>query len=244
MLKQKRDTSYYQRLTTAFMAVVMPLFFFSCKDKNEGLVAFSYDPEQVPTLITDSGTQLVSDSGITRYKMVYDVWMVFDKAKEPHWYFPEGLYLERFTPDFEIEATVKADTAWYYTEKDLWKLKKNVHVENMEGEKFDSDELYWDQENGRVYSDAYIEIQRQESQLKGYGFESNEQMTDYRIFRPRDARFPFVEQPGNASTTDSLDAPPRAPRDEGMPVFPDSVAPLSPPGSVSPSQSILEQEQS
>ena len=31
--------------------------------------------------------------------------------------------------------------------------------------------------------------------MKGYGFEANEQMTDYRIFKPRDARFPFVDQP-------------------------------------------------
>ncbi len=203
MLKKQHNIPYIRHLTTAFMAVVMVLFFFSCKDKNEGLVTFSYDPESVPTLITDSATQLVSDSGITRYKMVYDVWMVFDKAKEPYWYFPEGLYLERFTPDFEIEATVEADTAWYYTEQDLWKLIKNVHVENMQGEQFDSEELYWDQKNGRVYSDAYIEIQRGESQLKGYGFESNEHMTNYRIFRPRDAKLPFVEQSTDAGI-DSL----------------------------------------
>lgn len=193
------------RLTTALTAVVTAFFFFSCKDNSENLVSFSYDPESVPTLITDSGTQLISDSGITRYKMIYDVWMVFDKAKDPYWYFPEGLYLERFTPDFEIEAIVKSDTAWYFTEKNLWKLKENVHVENMEGEQFDSDELYWDRKNGRVYSESYIEIQQKESQMKGYGFESNEQMTDYRIFKPRDARFPFVDQPVSEAP-DSLSA--------------------------------------
>lgn len=204
MLKRQHNIPHIRHLTTTFVVVVMVLFFFACKDKNEGLVTFSYDPESVPTLITDSATQLVSDSGITRYKMVYDVWMVFDKAKEPYWYFPEGLYLERFTPDFEIEATVEADTAWYYTEQDLWKLIKNVHVENMQGEQFDSEELYWDQKNGRVYSDAYIEIQRGESQLKGYGFESNEHMTNYRIFRPRDAKLPFVEQPADA-VADSIE---------------------------------------
>lgn len=192
---KKQRFIYSLRLTTALTAVVTAFFFFSCKDNSENLVSFSYDPESVPTLITDSGTQLISDSGITRYKMIYDVWMVFDKAKDPYWYFPEGLYLERFTPDFEIEAIVKSDTAWYFTEKNLWKLKENVHVENMEGEQFDSDELYWDRKNGRVYSESYIEIQQKESQMKGYGFESNEQMTDYRIFKPRDARFPFVDQP-------------------------------------------------
>jgi len=102
----------------------MLLIFISCKDRNENLVAFSYDPEVVPTMITNNVTTLISDSGITRYKLVADVWMVFDKAKEPYWFFPKGIYLERFTPDFKIEATVVADSAWYYSKKDLWKLKK------------------------------------------------------------------------------------------------------------------------
>jgi hypothetical protein len=99
-------------------------FFVSCKDKNENLVAFEYDPEVVPTMITERATQLISDSGVTRYKLVADRWLVFDKAKEPYSYFPEGIYLERFTPDFNIEATVEADTAWYYSVKGLWRLKK------------------------------------------------------------------------------------------------------------------------
>ena len=176
----------------------------SCKDKNDSLVAFQYDPEVVPTMITDSFTTLISDSGITRYKLIADKWMVFDKAKEPFQYFPFGIYLERFTPDFEIEATVKADTAWYYNEKELWHLKSNVHVENMQGEEFDSDELFWDGENGRVYSDSYIEIKRGDTRLKGYGFESNQSMTNYRIFRPHDGLLPFSE--GNKTDSLSVDS--------------------------------------
>jgi len=173
--------------------VVILLFILSCKDKNENLVAFVYDPEVVPTMITDSVTTLISDSGITRYKLVTDVWKVFDKAKEPYWYFPEGIYLEQFTPDFNTEATVKADTAWYYSQKDLWKLIKNVHVENMDGDVFESEELYWDKKNKRVYSDQYIEIKRGVTEMKGYGFESNEAMNDYRIIRPHDGKLPFSE---------------------------------------------------
>ena len=176
----------------------------SCKDKNDSLVAFQYDPEVVPTMITDSFTTLISDSGITRYKLIADKWMVFDKAKEPFQYFPFGIYLERFTPDFEIEATVKADTAWYYNEKELWHLKSNVHGENMQGEEFDSDELFWDGENGRVYSDSYIEIKRGDTRLKGYGFESNQSMTNYRIFRPHDGLLPFSE--GNRTDSLSVDS--------------------------------------
>lgn len=179
---------------------------FSCKDKNDNLIAFAYDPDTVPTMVTTSVSQLISDSGITRYRIVADVWMVFDQAKEPYWYFPEGIYFEQFTPDFEIEATVEADTAWYYNTKDLWRLKKNVHVENRKGEQFDSEELFWDGKNGKVFSEAYIEIKSGLTELKGYGFESNQTMTDYRIFRPHDGKLPFSETtPTDSIQSDSVE---------------------------------------
>lgn len=179
---------------------------FSCKDKNDNLIAFAYDPDTVPTMVTTSVSQLISDSGITRYRIVADVWMVFDQAKEPYWYFPEGIYFEQFTPDFEIEATVEADTAWYYNTKDLWRLKKNVHVENRKGEQFDSEELFWDGKNGKVFSEAYIEIKSGLTELKGYGFESNQTMTDYRIFRPHDGKLPFSETtPADSIQSDSVE---------------------------------------
>ncbi|SFL16502.1 LPS export ABC transporter periplasmic protein LptC [Proteiniphilum acetatigenes] len=202
MLRRHRYIKYLWRITITVSVVVMSLF--SCKDKNDNLIAFAYDPDTVPTMITTSVSQLISDSGITRYRIVADVWMVFDQAKEPYWYFPEGLYFEQFTPDFEIEATVEADTAWYYNTKDLWRLKKNVHVENRKGEQFDSDELFWDGKNGKVFSEAYIEIKSGLTELKGYGFESNQTMTDYRIFRPHDGKLPFSETtPADSIQSDS-----------------------------------------
>jgi len=75
----------------------------------------------------------------------------------------------------------------------------------MQGEEFDSDELFWDQRNQRVYSDKYIEIKRGVTEIKGYGFESNQSMTDYRIFRPHDGKLPFSEgTPDDTLQSDSL----------------------------------------
>lgn len=198
MLRNYRYIKYIWRITITVSVVVMSLF--SCKDKNDNLIPFTYDPDSVPTMVTIAASQLISDSGITRYRIVADLWMVFEQAKEPYWYFPEGIYFEQFTPDFEIEATIEADTAWYYNVKDLWRLKKNVHVENRKGEQFDSEELFWDGKNGKVFSEAYIEIKSGHTELKGYGFESNQTMTDYRIFRPHDGKLPFSE----AAPADSL----------------------------------------
>lgn len=189
-------------ITIVLITIVMLFFYSACTNKSKDLVDIKFDPEVIPSMSTDSVITLISDSGITRYKLVADNWQVFDKAKEPYWYFPEGIYLERFDSLFQVEAKILADSAWNYTDKRLWRLKGNVDIRNMEGEMFLSDELFWDQKAEKVYSDKYIEIKRGETELKGYGFESNQEMTEYRIFRPHDGRIPFREQ---TETFESLD---------------------------------------
>lgn len=109
-MKRKYPIKKYQwHLSGLVVMVAVVLLLASCKEKDENLVPFSYDPEMVPSLVTNEGSTLVSDSGITRYKLVYDAWMVFDKAQKPYWFFPEGLYVEQFTPDFDIELVVEAE---------------------------------------------------------------------------------------------------------------------------------------
>lgn len=193
----------FNYIAIVLVSIVMLFFHTACNSEDEDLIDIEYDPETVPSMNTDSVTTLISDSGITRYKLVADNWQVFDKAKEPYWYFPKGIYLERFDSVFQVEAKILADTAWNYTEKRLWRLKGHVDIRNMEGEMFLSDELFWDQKNERIYSDKYIEIKREETELKGYGFESNQEMTDYRIFRPHEGKIPFREDGPPMETMES-----------------------------------------
>lgn len=173
------------------VTLVMFVLVLACGKTKHDVVNLSFDPETMPTMVTENVITLISDSGTTRYKLKADVWQVFDKAREPFWFFPEGIYLERFTDDFSVEATVRADTAWNYTSMKLWKLKGNVFVQNMNGDRFSSEELYWDQMQQIVYSDEYIEIKTGQTELKGYGFESNQEMTDYIIFHPHDGKIPY-----------------------------------------------------
>lgn len=188
LFKMKLDN-----ITIVLIAVVM-LFLYTACSNTEDLIDINYDPETTPSMNTDSVTMLVSDSGITRYKIVTDNWQIFDKAAEPYWYFPEGIYIEQFDSIFQVEAKILADTAWRYTEKNLWRVKGNVDIRNRKGEMFLSDELFWNQQSHKIYSDKYIEIIRGETELKGYGFESNQEMTEYRIFRPHDGKIPFREE--------------------------------------------------
>ncbi len=201
--RKAKNKIYGRSIIIIFIVVIMLLLGISCKKNKNKILHFEYDPETMPTMITKDVITLISDSGITRYKLKADLWKVYDRAKEPYWFFPKGIYLERFDKEFSIEATVKADTAWSYRDKNLWQLKGNVEVENIEGDHFASEELFWDEKNDRVYSNKYIEIKTADAESKGYGFESNQKMTEYRIFRPHDGRIPFSE---GFNPTDSISA--------------------------------------
>ena len=107
---------------------------------------------------------------------------IYDKKNPPYWAFEKGVYLEKFDSLFHIDASIKADTAYYYEKKKLWELRSNVHIRSQRGDKFDTDLLFWDEKQERVYSDKFIRIEQEDKIITGYGFESNQQMTEYQIY--------------------------------------------------------------
>ena len=138
--------------------------------------------DSLPSMKTLGVTTLISDSGITRYKIITEEWEIYDKKNPPYWAFEKGVYLEKFDSLFHIDASIKADTAYYYEKKKLWELRSNVHIRSQRGDKFDTDLLFWDEKQERVYSDKFIRIEQEDKIITGYGFESNQQMTEYQIY--------------------------------------------------------------
>ena len=196
-----------QSITTTASVVVMLLLFlvtlFSCYQEVKEVVEVSSDPEKSYTMKATQVNTLISDSGITRYRVKAKEWLVFGNAKEPHSYFPEGIYVEKFDTIFHTEASIKADTAYYFDKKGLWRLIGNVEVESLQGERFNTSELFWDQKAEKVYSDKYIRIQQKEQIITGVGFESNQNMTRYRIFNSQ-GEFPVEEEVTPSAPADSV----------------------------------------
>ena len=170
-------------ITTTFAVVVMLLLFMaSCGKENKEVVEVTFDPENTYTLRTTDVSSLISDSGITRYRMNAKEWLVFGKAKEPYSYFPQGVYVEKFDSLFNVEASVKADTAYYWDKKGLYKLIGHVSILSQEGTKLDTSILYFDQKEDQIYTDEYFELEEGGKIITGIGFKSNQNMTKYKIF--------------------------------------------------------------
>lgn len=184
------------------IGATMLLSFNSCGNSKTPMADAIVERDSMPVMQTRGMTTLVSDSGIIRYKVDADEWLIFDKKNPTYWAFEKGVYVEKFDSLFQIEASIKADTAYYYDKDKLWKLMSNVSIQNIKGEKFDTDLLYWNEKTEKVYSDAFVRIEQPDRIITGYGFDSNQQMTIYTI-RNIQGVF-YVEEQSLAVAPDSV----------------------------------------
>ncbi len=77
---------------------------------------------------------------------------IYDKKNPPYWAFEKGVYLEKFDSLFHIDASIKADTAYYYEKKKLWELRSNVHIRSQRGENLTQTCSFGMKKQERVYS--------------------------------------------------------------------------------------------
>ena len=181
------------------IVMVAMLIFPSCHRKEVKLRMDAInDRAAMPVLDAQEITTLISDSGVTRFRITARQWLVYDKAKPSYWEFPEGIYLEQFDRMLNTAATLRSDYAYYDDQAEIWHLTGNVYATNVNGEQFETPELYWSQKEERVYSDSSITITQPPTPaaiqakgdsargtiIKGIGFESNQEMTKYTIRRP------------------------------------------------------------
>lgn len=133
-------------------------------------------------------TSLISDSGITRYRMQAKVWDIFQNDSSSYWYFPEGLYVEQFDTLFNVQGFLKADTGYYYETKSLWHVIGNVYIQNLDGLTFETSELFWNEKEpansiNAIYTDKYVEVNTIDGRtITGIGMRSNQSMSHYTFY--------------------------------------------------------------
>ncbi len=199
-------TNHNMSITTIFSIVVMlVLLFASCGKEKTDIVEVAFDPETTYTMKATDVIELISDSGVIRYKMTAKEWYIYDKAEEPYWCFPKGAHMERFDSLFNKDMSIEADTIYRYVKKDLWELKGNVEVMNQNGDKFNTDLLFFDQKADRVYSDKFIRVEEKDKIFTGIGFESNMNMTKYNVFNSQ-ATLHVKDTPSDTTANHSNDS--------------------------------------
>ena len=173
----------FVRLHVVVSLFLMTMVVVGCGKDNKEVIESFADPKEMSTVYSRDVSTLISDSGVTRYRVVAPDWYMYENSSNPRWYFPKGIYLEQFDEDYNVAAFLEGDTAIFYKTKRLWELRGDVKMANTKDERFFTERLYWSQDAQRIYSDTVIHIERGDRIIEGLGFESNQNMTQYKILK-------------------------------------------------------------
>ena len=102
--------------------------------------------------------------------------------------FPEGFNVFGYTEEGLLETRITSDNARHLKYKDgreTWEAFGNVVVQNLiKQETMETDTLYWDQKEEKIYTHCYVKMYSPQGFMQGYGMESDQRARNSIIFNP------------------------------------------------------------
>lgn len=130
--------------------------------------------------VTKQAEIIYSDSAHVKAKLTTPI-LYHHKSNNPYYEMPKGIKVIFFDKDLKQTSTVVSDYAIRKENQKIVELKKNVVATNAEGKTFKSDELIWDENLKRFYSNKLVTINTGGNLITGPGFWSNEDFSYYEI---------------------------------------------------------------
>ncbi|MFV0377367.1 MAG: LPS export ABC transporter periplasmic protein LptC [Mangrovibacterium sp.] len=170
-------------LSIVILASGITMLFFSCANKVEKIKELAID-EKLPGMIAENFEMLYSDSAIVRFKMITPKMIRHDQEKDPFTEFPAGIEIEKFDGKMKVVSRITANYAQYIDKEKKWIAKNNVIAINEAGDSLKTEELIWEEDKGRIYSELFVRIIRKDQIINGIGFESDQEMQNWEVKKP------------------------------------------------------------
>ena len=168
--------------TAAAVAFVV----YSCKGKLGE--AESLDLKEVPVQTVDNMFIVQTENGRIQMRSEAPLMERYERDTLSYELFPKGFFVYGYTDDEKLETEIIADNARHQKFKDgreTWEAYGNVIVKNLiKQEVMETDTLYWDQKNERIYTHCYVRMYSPDGFAQGYGMESDQRARDTELFRP------------------------------------------------------------
>lgn len=162
------------------VAAVTVLFSFSCEnDVNE--VKELTKSNEFPMEVQENLVLTYSDSSYTRMELKADLAENYPQLEEPKLVFSKGIEVRFFDAYGQEDSRLRADHAIQYPEKRMWVATGDVVVLNKKGERLNTEKLYWDEKEEKIWSDVQSKITTGKEQIWGEYFEADQNFTEYKI---------------------------------------------------------------
>ena len=161
--------------------VLLSLALLACEEKIKPSVLPTVDSKSMPQQESWNSTITISDSGKVRSVIVAGYVRVFESSRQT--LMSEGVkahFFDRLGKETSVltseEGTVDEGT-------NNLAAYKNVVVVSDNQTRLMTEKLYWDNQKQLVHTPEFVRIVSPKEKLQGHGFESDQSLRNYRIFR-------------------------------------------------------------
>ena len=186
-------------------AVAVAFVVYSCKGKLAE--AESINIKETPVQIVNDMFIVQSKNGDMQMRAQAPRMEKYEKDSLEYELFPEGLFVYGYTEDGLLETEIVADNAKHVKHdkgEESWSAFGNVVVRNLiKQEVMETDTLYWDQKNEKIYTNCYVRMYSPQGFMQGYGMESDQRARNSIIFKPFNS-YDLVVQDTTQVSVDSV----------------------------------------
>ncbi len=169
----------FKQLTYCAFFLILASSLASCENDLSKVKAITL--EQKDDVEVTKGAKIIySDSAYVKAELKTPI-LYNHKTSDPYYEMPKGIEVVFYDKDLKQTSKVTSEYAIRKVNQKIVELKKNVVATNAEGKTFKSDELIWDENLKRFYSNKLVTINTDGNLITGPGFWSNEDFTYYEI---------------------------------------------------------------
>lgn len=186
---------YLHKVKRIATAAAVAFVVISCKGKLGEAEAL--DLKEVPVQIVDDMFIVQTKNGLIQMRAEAPLMEKYERDTLSYELFPKGFFVYGYTDDERLETEIVADMARHLKYKDgreVWEAFGDVVVKNLiKQEVMETDTLYWDQENEKIYTHCYVRMYSPDGFMQGYGMESDQRARNSIIYNPFNS-YGFLEQ--------------------------------------------------
>jgi LPS export ABC transporter protein LptC len=164
--------------------ILLAGLFVSCtRNEIDEVLSFS-DLENPPVRTTSNVTYTYTDSGKVSNVLNAGKVLRFETSDSTYSLIEDGFELVFYDDRGEFDGRLTAMNGYIRGDNALMIARDSVVFVNRLDEKLLTEELIWQQDSGKVYTNKLVTIYRDGMVLLGKGLESDENFTNYEILEP------------------------------------------------------------
>ncbi|GHT21294.1 hypothetical protein FACS189430_01100 [Bacteroidia bacterium] len=110
------------------------------------------DPDEEPDLTAYHAKMDYSDSAVLQMHLETPLLKQFTNKRDS---FPKGLHVWVYEKNGTLKAEIRANWALHDHAQKLWEARSNVVITGSKGESLESEQMFWDEAKGIVYSTKF-----------------------------------------------------------------------------------------